>query len=160
MEYRVGLGFDSHKYTVGNGLVLGGVLIPCKYSFKAHSDGDIVIHSIIDAIMGALPDIFNYQNIGSAFPDNDPQYKSVNSVSLLNKVLNNMVPWKIFSCDIVIIMEKPKLGNNTKLIIDNLIKLLDTKLVNVKPKTSEGMGLIGKSKAATSLCIIKLYKEG
>lgn len=155
---RIGLGFDSHKYKKGEGLILGGVFIPCQYSFDAYSDGDIVIHSIIDAITGALPDIFQYKNIGTLFPNNDPKYYKINSIVLLQEVLNKIKPWQIYSCDIVLIMEKPKLGEKVKDIIENLIKILSTEIVNVKPKTAESMGLIGKEEGAASFCIIKLYK--
>ncbi len=155
---RIGLGFDSHKYQKGKGLILGGIFIECDYSFKAHSDGDIIIHSIIDAVIGALPEIFDYQNIGLIFPDNNPQYYKVNSTNLLDQILTKIHPWKISSCDVVLIMEKPKLGYKIKDIIENLKKLLKTEIVNVKPKTAEGIGLIGKSQGAASFCIVKLNK--
>ncbi|MCX7758094.1 MAG: 2-C-methyl-D-erythritol 2,4-cyclodiphosphate synthase [bacterium] len=153
---RFGLGFDSHKYKVGNGLKLGGVFIPCKYSFKAHSDGDIIIHALIDSILGALPDIFEYRNIGTIFPDSDPTYKEADSISLLNQILDKVHPWKIESCDIVLIIEEPKIGKNIIDIIENLKKILKTDIVNVKPKTAEGLGLIGNKKGAAAFCIIKL----
>lgn len=155
---RVGIGFDSHKYKKGEGLKLGGVLIPCQYSFQAHSDGDIIIHSIIDALTGALPDIFEYQNIGTLFPDDDPKYRKINSNLLLNKVLEKIYPWKIHNCDIVLIMQEPRLGNKIKEVINNLRKLLKTDLVNVKPKTAENMGLIGNGEGAAAFCILKLTK--
>jgi len=150
---RAGIGFDSHKYKEGNGLVLGGVVIPCQYSFDAHSDGDIIIHSIIDSILGALPDVFDYQNIGSIFPDNDPTFKNISSVKLLEYVLEKIKPWRIYSCDVVIIMEEPKLKTKVRDIIENLKILLKTELVNVKPKTAEGMGIIGEKKGAAATCI-------
>ncbi|MEN3015456.1 MAG: 2-C-methyl-D-erythritol 2,4-cyclodiphosphate synthase [bacterium] len=159
IDYRVGIGFDIHRYEKGNGLFLGGVLIPCEYRFKAHSDGDIIIHSIIDSILGALPDIFEYKNIGLLFPDNNPEYKNISSVHLLNQVLAQISPWKVDSCDIILIMEKPKLGPKVMEIIDNLKLLLKTNLVNVKPRTAEGTGLIGRQKAASCICIIKLSKK-
>ncbi|MFN3477883.1 MAG: 2-C-methyl-D-erythritol 2,4-cyclodiphosphate synthase [bacterium] len=155
---RVGIGFDSHKYKKGEGLKLGGILIPCQYSFQAHSDGDIIIHSIIDAILGALPDVFEYQNIGSLFPDNDPKYLQIDSCLLLNEVLVKIYPWKIHNCDIVLIMQEPKLGDKVKEVINNLQKLLKTDLVNVKPKTAENMGLIGKGKGAAAFCTLTLKK--
>lgn len=153
---RVGIGFDSHRYKEGEGLILGGIFIPCQYSFEAHSDGDIIIHSIIDAILGALPDVFNYQNIGSIFPDNDQKYKNANSTHLLQYVLNKIHPWQIHNCDIVLIMEEPKLGKKVHEIIQNLRKMLRTDLVNLKPKTAEGMGFIGNKEGAASICIINL----
>lgn len=155
---RVGIGFDSHKYKKGNGLYLGGVFVECQYSFQSHSDGDIIIHSVIDAILGALPDVFQYQNIGTLFPDNDPKYENIKSTKLLENILSQIKPWKIDNCDIVLIMEKPKLKEEIFKIIENMKKILNTEIVNIKPKTAEGMGLIGKGKAAAAICVIKLSK--
>jgi len=82
METRVGIGYDSHKFVEGRKLFLGGVEIPCGYGLLAHSDGDVLIHALIDAILGAL----NLGDIGMFFPDTDPHYKDIRSTILLQKL--------------------------------------------------------------------------
>ncbi len=156
----VGLGFDSHRFKEGNGLVLAGVFIPFNKSFEAHSDGDIICHSIIDAILGALSIEFEYNNIGTLFPDNDPQFKNANSLELLNtivnKISNNFV---INNCDIVIVLQEPKLKNYLNNMISNLKYVLKTERINIKPKTGEFMGFIGNKEGAAAFCIISISKK-
>ena len=156
----VGIGFDSHKFKKGNGLTLAGVFVPFDKSFDAHSDGDIICHSIIDAILGALSIEFEYNNIGTIFPDNDPQFKNANSLELLNTIVSKISnQFVINNCDIIIILQEPKLKDYLNNMISNLKKILKTERVNIKPKTGEFMGFIGNKKGAAAFSIISIFKK-
>ncbi|MGC8815633.1 MAG: 2-C-methyl-D-erythritol 2,4-cyclodiphosphate synthase, partial [bacterium] len=140
----VGIGFDSHRFKEGNGLILAGVFVPFNKSFDAHSDGDIICHSIIDAILGALSTEFEYNNIGTIFPDNDPKFKNANSLDLLKSIISKINDdFIIGNCDVVVILQEPKLKDYLPSMIANLKQVLKTDRVNIKPKTAEFMGFIG-----------------
>lgn len=156
----VGIGFDSHKFKEGNGLILAGVFIPFNKSFQAHSDGDIICHSVIDSILGALSIELGYNNIGTLFPDNDPKFKNSNSLfllkSIVDKISNNFV---INNCDIVVILQNPKLKDYLPSMVSNLKEVLKTDRVNIKPKTAEFMGFIGSNEGAAAFSIISILKK-
>ena len=137
-----GIGYDTHKFEENKRMFLGGVEINVDYGFKAHSDGDVVIHSLIDALLGAA----GYGDIGEFFPDTDDKYKNANSIELLNKVLEVLekTGYEVVNADLTIIAEKPKLKVYKTVIQRNLSKLLNAQ-VNVKATTNEKMGFIGKN---------------
>ncbi|MCX7871087.1 MAG: 2-C-methyl-D-erythritol 2,4-cyclodiphosphate synthase [bacterium] len=156
----VGIGFDSHRFKKGNGLILAGVFIPFDKSFDAHSDGDIVCHSIIDAILGALPIEFEYNNIGTIFPDNDPKFKNANSLELLNTVVTKISnEFVINNCDVIVVLQEPKLRDYLNDMISNLKRILKTERVNIKPKTGEFMGFIGNKEGAAAFSVISISKK-
>jgi len=134
---RVGIGFDIHRFKSKRKLFLGGVNIPYKKGLEGHSDGDVLIHSIIDAILGAclLPDI------GELFPDNDVKYKNINSVILLEKVLKLLkdLKIKIINIDSVIVTDEPNISKYKKEIKENLSKIIGIKNINLKGKRTEGI---------------------
>jgi len=141
---KTGFGIDIHKFELDKQMVLGGVNIEHKYGCKAHSDGDVLIHSIIDAMLGAI----GAGDIGEFFPDNDKQYKNANSVIFLEKIntfLNN-VGFKITNIDITILTEQPKINPHKLAIKTNLAKILNLPLhlINIKATTNEKMGFIGR----------------
>ncbi len=151
---RIGNGYDIHKLTTGTFLKLGGLKIPCKYSFEAHSDGDVIIHSLIDALLGAVAK----QDIGYHFPPSDPKYKDINSELLLKETLKIIGKIEINNIDITIILEEPKLKNYIKDIRHNIAKLLNINIsqVSIKAKTNEGCDSIGNKKAVASYCTLLL----
>ena len=147
MDIRVGNGFDTHPLIKGESLILGGINIPSDLGVKGHSDGDVIIHSIIDSLLGAM----RKKDIGTFFPDNQKKYKNIRSPKMLKpiiEILNNN-DFYINNLDINLICEQPKVSKYRDKIIKSLSNLLniDKKLINLKGKTVEKLGLIGKEKA-------------
>ena len=144
---RIGTGGAVHRLTPGRKLILGGVIIPSEKGEIAHSDGDVLIHAIIDALLGALAK----GDIGSHFPDSDPKYKDSNSIDLLKEVLEqDLPPYHIVNLDTTIILQKPKLREHIDAIRTNLAKALQLELnkVSVKAKTAETiLGELGSGDA-------------
>ncbi len=142
-----GIGFDIHRLVKNKKLYLGGVRIPYHSGLKGHSDGDVIIHSIIDSLLGAM----KKKDIGTFFPDNQKKYRNIRSTKMLKpiiKILNNN-NFQINNLDINLICEKPKVSKYRDKIIKSLSNLLniDKELINLKGKTVEKLGLIGKEKA-------------
>ena len=158
MDFRIGNGYDIHRLEEGRKLILGGVLIPYEKGFVAHSDGDVLIHSIIDALLGAL----SLGDIGSHFPDNDEMYKNIDSSILLKKVLSiiNAQNYEIVNIDTNIIAQKPKLAPYIHDIVENLALLtnLNKNQISVKAKTNEKMDSVGECKAIETNCVVLLKK--
>ena len=153
----IGNGYDTHKFEENKKMILGGVEIDTPYGLKAHSDGDVVIHSLIDALLGAAC----YGDIGEFFPDTDAKYKNISSMELLKKIVDILTKtgFEIINADISIIAEKPKLKDYKTKISKNLTKMLNAP-VNVKATTNEKMGFIGRSEgiAVISNATLK-YKD-
>ncbi|MCD6427378.1 MAG: 2-C-methyl-D-erythritol 2,4-cyclodiphosphate synthase [Caldisericaceae bacterium] len=155
---RIGIGFDSHRFAYGRKLILGGVEIPFEKGLLGHSDGDALVHSIIDAILGAA----HLGNIGTLFPDKDEEFKDIYSIKLLEKVASLISENKIeiVNIDSVLIIEKPKISpfvERMEKTIANALRI-SQKRVSVKPKTNEGMGFTGKGEgvSAISVALVKL----
>ncbi len=154
--YRIGLGIDVHRFTENRKLYLGGIEIPYKYGLEGHSDADVLIHSIMDAILGAL----GKPDIGYFFPPNDPKYKNIRSTILLEKIINlmNSEEFEIENLDCTIIAQVPKILPYRDLIIKNLsslIKIPENK-INVKATTTEKMGFLGRKEGIMSISIVLL----
>lgn len=153
---RVGIGWDVHKLVKGENLVLGGVKIPYSFGLLGHSDADVLIHSIIDALLGAA----GCPDIGQNFPPSDNKYKNISSLILLSETLKiiKSKQYEIINIDSTIIAEKPKLGNYIEKMranIANTLKISD-KSINIKSKTEEGLGYIGKGKAISAMAVCLL----
>jgi len=152
-----GNGYDTHKFEKNKKMILGGVEIDVDYGLKAHSDGDVVIHSLIDALLGAA----GFGDIGEFFPDIDEKYKNIDSTKLLEYVKNLLTKtgYEIINADISIIAEKPKLKDYKTKIQKNLSKLLNAP-VNVKATTNEKMGFIGRGEGIAVISTANLkYKD-
>ena len=135
---RIGSGWDIHALVPNRNLIIGGVHIPHEKGEWGHSDGDVLIHAIIDAILGALAK----GDIGSHFPDTDPAYKNSDSQELLKHVLEQeLKPYSITNLDTTIILQRPKLREHIDAIRLNLAKIMNLTIeqVSVKAKTAEGM---------------------
>ena len=158
MDFRIGNGYDIHRLEEGRKLILGGVVIPYEKGFVAHSDGDALIHAIIDALLGALA----LGDIGSHFPDNDEQYKNIDSSILLKKVLKliNDQNYEIVNLDTNIIAQKPKLAPYISKIVESLALLtnLNKNQISIKAKTNEIMDSVGESTAIATNCVVLLKK--
>jgi 2-C-methyl-D-erythritol 4-phosphate cytidylyltransferase / 2-C-methyl-D-erythritol 2,4-cyclodiphosphate synthase len=142
-----GIGFDIHKLIKGKKLYLGGVKIPYHSGLEGHSDGDVILHSIIDALLGAM----RKKDIGTFFPDNKKKFKNIRSPKMLKPIVDilNRNNFYINNLDINLICEQPKVSKYRNKIINSLSNLLklDKNLINLKGKTVEKLGLIGKEKA-------------
>jgi 2-C-methyl-D-erythritol 2,4-cyclodiphosphate synthase len=144
---RVGLGQDSHRLVSGRPLILGGVRIPYELGLDGHSDADVVLHAVADALLGAAA----LGDIGELFPDTDPLHKDLDSQILLREVVDRVHrnSWRIVNCDLVIHAQKPKLLAHKPAIRASVAALLGLppEAVNVKAKTGEGLGPVGRSEA-------------
>ncbi len=156
--FRVGNSIDIHKFTRGKSLVLGGIKIEYEFGLEGHSDADVVIHSVCEAIIGALC----MGDIGEHFPDTDMKYKGIDSQILLRHVVKLMKNegYEINNVDITILCEKPHLKDYKAQIKNNLANLLETanNCVNVKATRGEKMGFIGRAEGIVSVCTLLLRR--
>tara|TARA_Y200000002_G_C22651663_1_gene651624 strand:- start:7 stop:1143 length:1137 start_codon:yes stop_codon:yes gene_type:complete len=157
LNEKIGNGFDSHRFLPGDGLMIGGCKIPCQYKFDAHSDGDIVLHALIDSMLGSL----GLGDIGTHFP-NTEEWKDSEG-EYLYKLTNEMIKEKGYSLsqiDIIVVLEEPRLNTFREKIITSLKRITGLKESNIgfKAKTSEKMGFIGKSEGAACFVMAKLNK--
>ena len=155
---RVGIGYDIHKLVEGRAMVIGGIEIPCLRGPEAHSDGDVLIHAVCDALLGAM----GKGDIGMRYPDTDPKHKDVSSKGFLKDVseLVKSEGFKIANLDCVIIAEEPKIGPYREDIISSVSTILETstEIINVKGKTAEKLGAIGKGEAISAHAVVLLEK--
>jgi 2-C-methyl-D-erythritol 2,4-cyclodiphosphate synthase len=153
---RIGSGYDVHKLVEGRKLIIGGVEIPYEKGLLGHSDADVLIHAIMDSILGALA----LGDIGKHFPDNDEKYKGANSIDLL-KYVNNLIQskgYKINNIDSTIIAQSPKMAPHIENMRKNIADALNTDIdnINVKATTEEGLGFTGAKEgiSAQSICLL------
>ena len=153
-----GIGFDIHRLIKGKNLFLGGIKIPFHSGLKGHSDGDVIIHATIDSLLGAM----RKKDIGTFFPDNKNKFKNIRSPNMLKPIVEilNKNDFYINNLDINLICEKPKVSKYRKEIIKSMSNLLgiDKELINLKGKTVEKLGLIGREKAIACEVICSISK--
>lgn len=160
MKIRSGIGYDIHRLKAGNGLLVGGVRISASLMAEAHSDGDVLIHSLIDALLGAM----GQPDIGEFFPDNDPQFKGISSLQLLRQVkeiLDNN-DFEILNIDCVVIIQDQKISpfkNEIKKNIAATLQIPQTDF-NVKAKTKENIGAVGRGEALECLTTVLIQRKG
>lgn len=156
--FRIGQGFDLHRLVEGRPLIIGGVEIPYHQGLDGHSDADVLIHAIIDALIGAAA----LGDIGHLFPDTDPQYAGADSKKLLAHVYQLITEsgYVVNNIDSTIIIEKPKLRDYIDMMRETIAKLLNLRLdqVSIKAKTSEKIGIVGRGEAAIAEAIVLLVK--
>jgi len=158
-DYRVGIGNDIHRMVEGRNLMLGGVHIPFPAGLLGHSDGDVALHAIVDALLGAA----GLGDIGTLFPDTDMQWKDADSKVFLYTVREQLEKkgWEVVNVDLTIHAEAPKLGplkGQIRRCIAGLLGM-DFTCVNVKAKTNEGLGEIGAGEAMAATAIALLRKK-
>ena len=157
MSFRAGLGYDVHKLTENRELILGGVNIPYEKGLLGHSDADVLVHAIMDALLGAC----KLGDIGQHFPDNDPQYKDISSIKLLKHVgaLLDKNGYKIVNIDSIIVAQRPKMMPHIPEMENNIAAALniDPDSINVKATTEEGLGFTGSGEgiAAKAVCMVE-----
>lgn len=154
---KVGNSLDIHKFGKDRKLILGGVEIDYELGLVGHSDADVVIHSVCEAIIGAL----GLGDIGAHFPDNDPKYKGVDSMLLLKEVVELMssLDYEIGNIDVTILCEKPHLSKYKQLMKDNICNVVNSTNVNIKATRGEGLGFIGRAEGIASMCTLLLIKK-
>lgn len=158
---RIGLGYDVHKLTEDRKLIIGGVEIPHDKGLLGHSDADVLIHAIMDSILGALA----LGDIGKHFPDTDEKYKGADSMKLLEYVYNLITSkgYKIGNIDSTIIAQSPKMAPYIESMRNNISKVLNTDIdnINIKATTEEGLGFTGAKQgiASQSICLLLLTSQ-
>ncbi len=159
MELKIGIGYDSHRFCENRKLVLGGVEIPFEKGLLGHSDGDALIHSIIDALLGAA----HLGDIGKMFPDNSDEFKDADSTELLKRAYRAVSDkeYAVINIDSVVILEKPKIAALTDKMEKNIASALciPAENVSVKGKTNEGMGFVGRGEGIAAISTVLLRRE-
>ena len=155
---RIGQGYDAHRIKPGQGMILGGVAIECDYSIEAHSDGDIIVHALIDALLGAAA----YGDLGTYFPSEDETMKDISSFSMLSSVLNKLKDdsYKIINIDLTYVGQVPKLITYREEIRNNLSKFMNINIENIscKATTTDGLGFEGKLEGISCHCIVLIER--
>ncbi len=154
---RIGMGYDSHRFEEGRPLVIGGVAIPHKKGLSGHSDADVLVHAIIDGIIGAM----GTGDIGRYFPDTDPAYRDASSLELLKYIIEEMkgLGLRIEWVDATVIAEAPRIGPYIQEMIESLKRSgLPEGKVNIKAKTNEGMGFVGREEGIAAIAVVLLME--
>ncbi len=155
---RIGIGYDLHRLVEGRALILGGVKIPYEKGLMGHSDADVLVHAIIDALLGAMGE----KDIGTHFPDSDMSFKDISSMVLLQKTMQIMENngYKIVNIDSNIICQKPKLMPYIDKMKEKLAPLLnlDIMSLSIKAKTNEGQDSVGEGNSIASQCVCLIEK--
>jgi len=158
-KMRIGHGFDAHRFGPGDHVMIGGVALPHHQGLVAHSDGDVLIHAICDAILGAAA----LGDIGRHFPDSDELWKDANSRLLLRKVVSSVLDsgWRVVNLDSTVIAQAPRLGGHIEAMRENLAADLqvDRMQVNVKATTTEKMGFTGREEGIAAHAVVLLTDE-
>lgn len=159
MRYRIGIGYDIHRLVEGRKLFLGGIEIPYIKGLLGYSDGDVLLHAICDALLGAAGE----GDIGELFPNTDRKNRNISSAELLNTV-SELIEKKDFALnyvDTVIIAEEPKLSPFKKQMQEEIAQILKIKVdnVNIKAKTNEGLGEIGRKEAIAAYAVVMLISR-
>lgn len=158
-DFRVGQGFDAHRLVRGRKLILGGFEIPHVKGLLGHSDADVVLHALVNALLGAMGE----GDIGSHFPDSDPRYKGVSSVLFLKEVMKIMAKrrFSLVNADITIIAQEPKISPHYDKIRRSVATHMRVaaKLVNIKAATTEKQGWIGRGQGMAALAAVLLRRK-
>lgn len=154
---RIGMGYDVHKLVEERDLILGGVKIPYELGLLGHSDADVLLHAIMDSLLGAAA----LGDIGKHFPDTDPKYKGISSIELLKHVGNLLTEhnYKIGNIDATIIAQRPKMAPHISKMRENIASALNISIdqINVKATTEEGLGFTGEGLGISSQSICLLF---
>ncbi|TAK58036.1 MAG: 2-C-methyl-D-erythritol 2,4-cyclodiphosphate synthase [Bacteroidetes bacterium] len=156
---RVGIGYDVHKLASNRKLILGGVEIPSSKGLDGHSDADVLLHALADALLGAAA----LGDIGKHFPDTDPAYKDISSLLLLSKVANLVRSgnYEIINVDATLILQQPKISSYVPQMRENIAQALSVPVesVSVKATTNEGLGFIGVGEGAAALAVASIRNQ-
>lgn len=155
-NFRVGYGYDVHRLVRGRKLILGGVEIPHTVGLEGHSDADVLLHSLCDALLGAA----GFKDIGHQFPNTDPAFKDISSIVLLENVYNLISKdgWKVSNTDSMILLEEPKIAKYIPDMTAKISKVIHCNNVSIKATTSEGLGFVGEKKGCSATTVTIIYK--
>lgn len=158
-RFRVGQGFDAHRLVPGRPLWLGGVEVPCDRGLAGHSDGDVLLHAVADALLGALGE----GDLGRHFPSSDPSLEGVASAAILAKVVDRVraAGWRVANLDATVIAEAPRLAPHQAKLQSSVADLLEAPAdaVNVKVTSTDGLGAIGRGEGVAAQVVV-LLEEG
>ena len=156
---RIGIGYDSHRFTPGGPLILAGTKLPFEFSLAGHSDGDAIAHAVTDAILGAA----GLGDIGEMFPDTDPDLRGADSMEMLRAAVARVseAGYAVVNADVVVVTETPKIGPYRNAMRASLAEALRVAMndVNVKGKTNERMGWIGRGEGLACLATVSLTRR-
>ncbi len=161
VNLRIGNGFDVHQFVIGRDLILGGKKIEYRFGLQGHSDADVLIHAIIDSLLGAA----GLKDIGCLFPDTDNAYKNISSMILLEKVRGSLegIKASVINIDSIVICQEPKISPHIDDMKKNISSVLnmDASRVSIKGKTTEGLGFTGRGEgiACYSVALVQLGRE-
>ncbi|MFC2085393.1 2-C-methyl-D-erythritol 2,4-cyclodiphosphate synthase [Bacteroidota bacterium] len=157
-DFRIGFGVDVHQFAYNRKLILGGVEIPYEKGLQGHSDADVLLHSIADALLGSL----SMGDIGKHFPDNDPQFKNADSKYLLKQVYEMVLNkgYEIGNIDATLMIENPKIANFIDPIRESIADVLScsTNQISVKATTSEELGFVGREEGVKAFAVVIIMK--
>jgi 2-C-methyl-D-erythritol 2,4-cyclodiphosphate synthase len=156
---RVGFGYDVHALVAGRPLFLGGIEIPYSLGLQGHSDADVLVHAICDALLGAIGE----GDIGKHFPDTDPQYRDIRSTVLLKRVINKIKEkgFHLVNIDATLVAQRPKLSELIPRMVKQIADVLDIEpgRVNVKATTTEGLGFAGREEGIGAYAVALVEEE-
>ncbi len=156
---RIGFGYDVHRLVQGRPLVLGGIQIPYLYGLQGHSDADVLLHAICDALLGAIGE----GDIGRHFPDTDPQYREIQSSLLLQRTMEKVKKknFHLLNVDATLVAQKPRLAEHIPKMVIKISEVLrvEKERVNVKATTEEGLGFTGRGEGIAAYAVVLLEKD-
>lgn len=159
MNFRIGFGYDVHRLSVDRKLIIGGVEIPHSKGLLGHSDADVLIHAICDALLGAI----GQRDIGHLFPDHNPEFKDVDSKVLLKQVVSVLSEkaWQVGNIDCTIVLQAPKVSPYIETMREVLAEIMQTDKdhVSVKATTTEGLGFVGSEEGAAAYAVALVFKQ-
>lgn len=159
MSMRIGHGYDVHAFGEGDKIVIGGVVIPHHHGLIAHSDGDVLLHALCDALLGAAA----LGDIGKHFPDTDMQYRNIDSRTLLRLVYAklNQLGWKLANADLTIVAQTPRMAVYIPRMVETIAADLhaDLSQVNVKATTTERLGFVGREEGIACYAVVLIEKN-
>lgn len=157
-DVRIGLGYDVHAFADGRPLVLGGITITHERGLAGHSDADVLVHALMDAILGAMRE----GDIGLHFPDTDPAYAGISSIELLRRVAGLMAErgWRLLDADTVLVLQRPRISAHREMMRQAMAEALgvNTDRVGVKATTTEGLGLTGREEGVAASAVVLLER--
>lgn len=158
MDFRVGFGYDSHRFALDRPLVIGGIRVPFDKGLAAHSDGDVLIHALCDALLGAAA----LRDIGTHFPDTDTSFENIDSKILLIKVVELLESkgWRVNNIDCTLILEQPKMKPHIDAMTSVLAEILHTAAdrISIKAKTNEKMGFTGQGEGIAATVVASIIQ--
>jgi len=158
--YRSGFGYDAHRLVEGRPLILGGVEVPFEKGLEGHSDADVLLHALIDAIIGAA----GMGDIGTHFPSSDPSLEGISSLDMLSRVMSLVTEagWRVENVDGTIVAQRPRLSPHAPRMKETIAHAvnIEPERVNVKSKTTDGLGFTGTGEGMEAYCAVMLVRAG